>query len=222
MNIKISKEQHQRLCAVSYIEYPFGSRLFGTHTDESDYDYIRVYNYDEVFDIKSYHPNIHSFQYDDVENNSQYIWMTKEQFYGCMYSGDGTMQTDILMFSGKFTYEKALNVCRTYKVIKAYCGVAKRDVKLHNTDKKRFHAQRSIYIASCLIKGELPKLDYIRNIPNNLLSRNTLIKLADETRKEANQMYMDGKLNNYYVPKTDDDLLNLMIGANNIKEFKYD
>lgn len=222
MNIKITKEQHERLCGHKFTQYLFGSRLFGTHTEESDYDYIRVYDYNDVFGIKTYHPNIHSFQYDDTENNTQYIWMSKEQFHGCMLSGDGTMQTDILMFSGKFTIEEALNVCRTYKVIKAYCGVAKRDVKLHNTEKKRFHAQRSIYIAKCLMKGGLPRLDYIRNIPNNLLSRKTLISLADETRKEANQMYMDGRLNNYYVPNTDDDLLNLMIGSNNIKEFKYD
>ncbi len=221
MNIKITKQQHERLCGHEFTQYAFGSRLFGTHTESSDYDYIRIYEYDDVFDTKSYHPNIHSFQYDDVDNNSQYIWMTKEQFYGCMFSGDGTMQTDILMFSGKFTSEEAMNICRTYKVIKAYCGVARRDVKLHGTDKKRFHAQRGIYIARSLMNGVLPNIKDIQNISKNLLERKELISLANETRNEANQMYMDGKLNNYYVPNTYDDLLNLMIGANNIKEFRY-
>lgn len=47
MNIKITKEEHERLCRVPYEEYLFGSRLFGTHTEKSDYDYIRVYNYNK-------------------------------------------------------------------------------------------------------------------------------------------------------------------------------
>lgn len=220
MNIKITKEEHERLCKVPYEEYLFGSRLFGTATENSDYDYIRVYSYEDVFPIRSLTlPNIHSFQV-DLEG-VQYIWMTEEQFWGGLGSGDGTMQSDIIMFGDSFEEDFALDICRTYNVIKAYLGVAKRDLKLHRDDKKRFHAHRSIYIAQELKKGFLPKLEIIQKIPDNLADRNQLDVWCADLRKEVNEMYDNGELVRYYVEDTGDSLLDKMQSANNIKEFKY-
>ena len=42
MNIKISKEQHERLCHLEFDEFLFGSQLHGIAGKDSDYDYIRV------------------------------------------------------------------------------------------------------------------------------------------------------------------------------------
>ena len=80
MNIKITKEQHERLCTTDFEEFLFGSQLHGIANKNSDKDFIRVYKNKNLFKegVYSHLPNIHSFQYDDVENNTQYIWMSEE------------------------------------------------------------------------------------------------------------------------------------------------
>ena len=42
MNIKITKEQHLRLCKLEFKEYIFGSHLHRTNTINSDKDILRV------------------------------------------------------------------------------------------------------------------------------------------------------------------------------------
>ena len=168
MNIKITKEQHERLLKHNHEKHIFGSRLFGTEKETSDYDYMMVYHYQEVFyGMETYLPNIHSFQYDDVENNSQYIWVTEQQFYQNLFSGDGTIQSDIFLFTEGISPYETAKVCRTFKVIKAYCGVAKRDLKLHNSKNKLFHANRSLYIAEKLLNNETPTKKDIQKLSKN-------------------------------------------------------
>ena len=222
MNIKITKEQHERLCKSEYLEYKFGSRLFGTNREDSDYDYMRVYNYSSVYkeNIKGL-PNIHSLQYDDSENNSQYIWVTEEQFWNNLFSGDGTIHSDILMFSDGAN-EEILKMCRTFKLIRAYCGVAKRDLKLHNSKNKLFHANRSLYIAESLIDNTLPTKEKIQEIALNLENKEVLLQKEIKLRQKASDMYQNHLLHNYYIPETDDDLLNVILQANNTREFKYE
>jgi len=222
MNIKITKEQHERLCKSEYLEYEFGSRLFGTNRKNSDYDYMRVYKYESVYS-KGFKglPNIHSLQYDDLENNSQYIWVTEEQFWCNLFSGDGTIHSDILMFSDNVT-DLALKMCRTFKIIRAYCGVAKRDLKLHNSGNKLFHANRSLYIAECLIDNILPTKEKIQEIALNLENKEVLLQKEIKLRQKASDMYQNHLLHNYYIPETEDDLLNIILQANNTREFKYE
>jgi len=225
MNIKITKEQHERLNKSRYIEYEFGSRLFGTNKEDSDYDYMRVYNYDSVFKEKvNGLPSIHSFQYDDLENNSQYIWVSEEQFWANLKSGDGTIHSDILLFTGgnERIGEQVLKTCRTFKLIRAYCGVAKRDLKLHNNKNKLFHANRSLYIAECLIDNILPKKEEIQKIALNLKDKKYCIEMEGYLRQKASDMYQNHLLENYYIQETDDDLLNIMLQANNTRQFHYE
>jgi len=222
MNIKITKEQHERLCTSKYIQYEFGSRLFGTNREDSDYDYMRVYNYNSVYKERVRGlPSIHSLQYDDSENNSQYIWVTEEQFWANLNSGDGTIHSDILLFS-EVDREYILKFCRTFKIIRAYCGVAKRDLKLHNSKNKLFHANRSLYIAECLIDNILPTKEKIQEIALNLENKEVLLQKEIRLRQKASDMYQNHLLHNYYIPKTEDDLLNIILEANNTREFKYD
>lgn len=225
MNVKITKEQHERLCKSEYLEYEFGSRLFGTNRKDSDYDYMRIYKYNSVFKpvVKGL-PSIHSFQYDDVENSSQYIWVTEEQFWANLMSGDGTIHSDILLFSkdSKLFNNKVMEMCRTYKIIRAYLGVVERDLKLHKTGNKLFHANRGLYIAECLINNKLPKKEIIQELAKNLESKEAVLEKTKINRKIASKMYENRELENYYIPDTEDDLLNIMLQANNIREFKYD
>lgn len=220
MNIKITKEDHNRLCSSSFLEYTFGSRLHGTATEESDTDYIRIYNYDEVFDdygLGKFLPNLHSLQYDDTDTNTQYVWMTDRQFFGSMFSGDTTIVADILLLGGRFY--NPMKHCRTQNTIKAYLGVAKRDLKLHGGDaKKRFHAHRSLMFAEKLMDNVLPTVKDIVDLkaaPRP--SSEDLFALEKKLRERLFEL----KLPRYPVVTSNDKLLTKIYGSNNINEFKY-
>jgi hypothetical protein len=225
MNIKISKEQHIKLCGYNYSEYIFGSQLHGIANNDSDFDYVRVISddfYNNFITLAKYLPNIHSFQYDDVEKNSQYVWTTEKQFYHNLFSGDGNMIADIVILSGE--WNDALFLTRTYKVIKGYLGVAKRDLKLHGTNpKKQFHALRSLYMAKTLMHNRLPTVDDIIELKNNSgdLNKDDLWNEEQDLRNKLNDMLNNGEIDLF--PKFDekDDLVLTMINSNNIREFKY-
>ena len=227
MNIKITKEQHERLCKTWFKEYIFGSQLHGIATENSDEDYIRLYPFDdafpsEMFSMPYYLPNIHPFQYDDVDSNKQYVWMSEEQFWRNLWSGDGNMVADVVLLSGKFS--DPLHLCRTYKICKAYLGVAKRDLKLHGgVEKKRFHAYRSLMMAEKLMDNVLPTTQDIVDLKaSNLPSTDALKYKEGALRDRLNLMYNNGEILSYPKFEVYDTLLGMMFDSNNIKEFKYE
>ena len=220
MNLKITKEEHDRLCSSNYKEYVFGSQLHGIATENSDTDFIRVYDFKEVFKDESigiFLPNIHSLQYDDVENNSQYVWLTEEQFYRNLLSGDGNMVADVHLLSGRFY--RPMRYCRTTNIIKAYLGVSKRDLKMHGyIEKKRFHAYRSLMMAEKLIDNVLPTIQDIIDLKaSKLPTTEELIILEKKLREELFEL----KLPRYPVIPVADTLLTKFYDSNNINEFKY-
>ena len=225
MNIKISKEQHIKLCSYNYSEYIFGSQLHGIANEDSDFDYVRVISddfYNNFTTLAKYLPNIHSFQYDDVENNSQYVWMTEKQFHHNLFSGDGNMIADIVILSGE--WNDVLFLTRTYKIIKGYLGVTKRDLKLHGTNtKKQFHALRSLYMAKTLMENKLPTVDDIIKLKENGndLNKDVLWNEEQELRNKLNDMLNNGEIDLYPRFDEKDDLVLTMINSNNIREFKY-
>ena len=154
MNIKITKEQHLRLCELEFKEYIFGSYLHRTNNIDSDKDILRVIKDNIIFNnsntLGKYLPNIHIFQYDDIENNTQYVWMTEYQFWYNLFSGDGHIISDIILLTDYF--ENPLFLCRTYKIIKGYLGLVKRDLKYYDkSEKKQLHCIRGLYIVNKLI-----------------------------------------------------------------------
>lgn len=228
MNIKITKEHHDCLCTLPYKEYLFGSQLHGIANKNSDFDYVRVISDDFYLSFTSlakYLPNIHSWQYDG-DNNTQYVWMTEKQFYHNLFSGDGNMLCDIVILSGKF--DNPLFLTRTYKIIKGYIGVTKRDLKLHgNTEKKQFHALRSLYMADELLDGELPTVEKIKQLYKNysgvnLPSKEYLVKKEQELRNRLNDMLNKGEIDMYPKFIESNELVQIMINTNNIREFKYE
>lgn len=229
MNMKITKEDHLRLMGGLKEKLIFGSRLFGTHTDESDYDYVMIYNFEKVFGVDENNferfPNIHSFQFDDYPNKSQYVWMTDKQFDIILTSGDGTILSDILMFGEcNISNKDKLFFCRTYKIIKAYCGVAKRDLKLHPKNiKKRFHVLRSLYIANALMDGYIPNVKEIQKISEDVESVKIIdmVKWVNDSRERANKMLNNKELVQYNIKPSGDVLLDKLLDSNNIGEFKY-
>lgn len=227
MNIKINKEQFERLYEHKEEEYIFGSQLYGTAREGSDTDILVVYDSESVF-IDSIPirvlglPNIHQFQYDDEENNRQYIFTDSIQFAKNMQSGDSTINAEIMMFMDE-TVQEDIHIFRTFKIIKAFIGFAKRDLRYKKKGYEA-HVARGLYIADSLIHNTLPTLEGVRevmvessNLPVTLYER-----IQKTLRQKVNKMYDDGEIPLYCIPKTDDDLLNLLLQSNNTKEFKYD
>lgn len=232
MNVKINKQQHEYLCKhySDYNEYLFGSHLHGIATEESDKDVIRVISndfYDE-FNISkaTFLPNIHSFQYDDSENNMQVAWMTERQFWYNLWSGDGNMIADVVILSGHWDEPTIKLYTFTYKVIKGYLGVAKRDLKLHpKSDKKRFHAWRSLKFASILLNGGIPTVSDIIKLKDEEVPSNSYMSLAEsEIRAKLNVMLDRGDIRHYpeFAGFENNSLVKLMIESNNIREFRYE
>ena len=230
MNIKITKEQHLELCKFDYQEFLFGSRLHETNNENSDYDYVRILSndfYNEFNTIALFLPNIHNFQYDDIENNSQYVWMTEQQFYSNLFSGDGHVASDIILFNDNFKLEDKLFLTRTYKNIKGYLGLAKRDIKFYDkNEKKKFHVIRSLYIADCLLNNKLPEIDNIKIKFHNKnmkgFNRLNLQTSLEVLRTKMNTLYENNELTLYPKFEETNSLVQLLTTANNIKEFKYD
>ena len=227
MNIKITLEQHKYLETLSFKEYLFGSQLHGIASKTSDFDYVRVLEdefYDRFNTLAVYLPNIHSWQYDG--DGVQYIYMTESQFYRGLFSGDGNNLANIVLLSGEF--DNPLFLCRTYKIIKGFIGVAKRDLKLHgNLDKKKFHALRSMYMAEKLINNELPTVEGIQLLHENysgcyLPSKESLQNKEQELREQLNNMLNKGEIDLYPKFVEKDELVQIMTSSNNVKEFKYE
>jgi hypothetical protein len=225
MNQKITSKMHQTLCALSFKEYIFGSQLHGISNADSDFDYLRVISNDFYSNFKTlaiFLPNIHSWQYDD--GNKQYVWMTEKQFYHNLFSGDGNMIADIVLLCNQF--QGAMFLCRTYKIIKGYLGVAKRDLKLHgNNDKKKFHAIRSMFMAEKLMNNEWPTVTDIQNLHketiHNLPSKEDLQLKEDGLRKQLNEMLFSKEIAMYPEFIETNELVNIMLNSNNLTEFKY-
>lgn len=227
MNVKITKSLHEELCKLDFEEYLFGSQLHGIANENSDCDYLRVISdsfYNRFKTFAKYLPNIHSFQYTE-SSEKQYLWMTESQFWRGLFSGDGNLIADIVLFSGRF--ESPLELCYSYKIIKGYLGVAKRDIKLHTDWKKKiFHSLRSIYMSEMLMKKRLPKVsdvvqlykDNINNLPDVALLR----KKEAELRNKLNEMLNNGEIMLYPIFNEEDELANIINKSNNIKEFKYE
>lgn len=224
MNVKITKEQHKELEKLMYVEYLFGSQLHGIATEESDFDYVRVIQdsfYDKFKTLAIFLPNIHSWQYDG-ENNTQYVWMTETQFYRNFLMGDGNMLADIVILSGEF--EDSLFLSRTYKVIKGYLGVAKRDLRLHgNNEKKRFHAYRSLYMADRLIMNVLPTIKDIQALRKEAVPTKEQLSAQEQMlRERLNDMLNNGGIEMYPKFEEPNELVQIMMNNNNVTEFKYE
>jgi hypothetical protein len=222
MNIPINKRQTDRLFPHVQQQFLYGSRLFKVHTKESDYDIVMLYQYDDVFEENYYLPNIHSFQYTDIEKNQDIIFMTYEQFWKSFYDADGTLYADIVLFSKWFSNDEALQMCRSYKIIKGYCGTAKRDLTSSGcTDKIIKRSAKNLYIAYCLLNNIFPEIKQIKYIYKQNFDVKYLLQQEIDLRIKANEMFNENKLSNYSTPTTEDDLLNIMLHGNNLKEYIF-
>lgn len=224
MNIKITRQHFEYLNNLVIEKFIVGSKMYGTSTETSDTDYLCIFKSEFLSDL--YYPNYHQLQYDDIENNSQYMFTSEQHFYNNLFSGDATINADVVMFSGMdLSQSKRLNMCRTYNVIKAYIGFAKRDLKMIKQGKsKLFHIDRGLYCAEKLLDNKLPELSDIKNLFLNPSSFEHLKEMEDYLKFRCNSFYEQGIITRYPkdpIIQSINDLEKLLIESNNIKEFKY-
>jgi len=223
MNIKINEEEYIELGLHIENSYVIGSRLYNTHTEDSDYDILFIIK--PFLKSDNYYPNWHQFQYDSTDGTRQNMFTTKERFYRNLFSGESTINADVIMFTDfdNLSPSEKLNHCRTYNVIKAFLGFAKRDLNRYNTGKnKHFHAARSIYCAEKLMDNELPKIEDL-SMYVTLNSSELMTKCVD-LRTRCNNMMNNKELTMFpkeLIFEPESSLERKIMEANNILEFKY-
>jgi hypothetical protein len=223
MNIKITEDELAEISLYVKESYVIGSRMYNTHTDDSDFDVLYIIR--PFLKSDEYYPNWHQFQYDSADGKRQYMFTTKERFYRNLFSGESTINADVIMFTDfdNLSPSEKLNHCRTYNVIKAFLGFAKRDLNRYNVGKnKHFHAARSIYCAEKLMNNELPKLEELSTYVS--LNSSELITKCVDLRTRCNNMKNNKELTMFpkeliFEPKS--SLERKIMEANNILEFKY-
>jgi len=224
MNIKITEDELAEISLYVKESYIIGSRMYNTHTEDSDTDVLYIIT--PFLKSDEYYPNWHQFQYDSADGKRQYMFTTKERFYRNLFSGESTINADVIMFTDfdNLSPSDKLNHCRTHNIIKAFLGFAKRDLKRYNVGKnKHFHAARSIYCAEKLMDNELPRLEDLSTYVNL-----DIIKLTHkcvELRNRCNNMMNNKELTMFpkeliFEPKS--SLERKIMEANNILEFKYE
>ena len=231
MNIKISKSDFIRLYTNRLSEVIIGSKLYGVDDEDSDTDILVFVEFPRSWNLEGY-PNYHQSHYDNIKNNTQYIFTDTAQFWMNQRSGDSTINSDVILFSdyidtSLYTDKYKLALCRTQKVIKAYLGFAKRDIKMINDKRKKnkvFHATRSLYCADRLLDNELPTLKDIQDysVMKNPYTVEELKDWEASLRLELRRLFDAKELKKYHVPRVPDTLYQQLLDANNITEFKYD
>lgn len=226
MNIKITKEQFDVLKLHVLSEYIFGSCLYGTNDENSDKDILLIL--DDIFITDKIYPNFHCFQFDDIENDTQWLLTTERTFNMNLLSGESNIFAELVLFSDIPSFHDKLKMCRTSKIIKGFIGRAKFDLKLLGTSKdkknrKVFHVSRCLYIAECLLENRLPELDKIGIYSG--LSKSELQEKGFTLRNICNKMFELNELTMYPVLEIENgeltELEQLLIESNNTKEFIY-
>jgi len=220
MNIRITKSEHLFLQTQLTHTIKIGSHLYGTNNENSDVDFLCIYKTSDI-ELYSGLPNFHQFQYKDKESNIDWNYCSELQFWKNLNSGDSTINADIILFTNLFPNK--LDLCRTYKIIKAYLGFSKRDLKdvKKENNRKIIHAARSLYCAESLINNSLPDISFIQNIYIKPLSLDELKQKENDLRQEANRLYEGNFLANYYIADCKNELWQKLLNSNNTKEFRY-
>jgi len=231
MNVKINKEESDYLLTKAAVKYVVGSKLYGTDTEKSDTDVLVLYN--------SFHINFdvtlvptHQLQYDDLEANTQYLFTSTTQYVQNLFKGESTINADVVLFEDSATIDSKLMILRSFKIIKAYLGFAKRDIK--QLEKKLFHVRRGLHTAECLLnstiveKSNLLRFDELypsKDVEFYLNLEKTLrFRLSEQHAKGLISDYNSKMMvQNFLESKSDIEksIINKLMGSMNIREFKY-
>ena len=158
MNIHFtSKELKEELDKSTIFEIEVGSGMYKLKTPESDTDILCIY-LEGSLNLTSITNNHHQLQYNDTENNIDYIYTSLGQFVKNIISGDSTINYEVLQhpefkkeFKDLYFFMNKLDKINT---IKSYLGMVKRDIKSLKKDhsnKKAYHIQRGLLFAESIL-----------------------------------------------------------------------
>lgn len=180
------------------IEVEFGSNLYGLKNKDSDTDIMLIY-LDSEFDRSSCFKNHHQFQYKDVDNNIDYIICSLSGFIKNLCSGDSTINVEIVQ-SGVFKNHEQLffldeykDDFLTYKVVKSFLGLSKRDLTDYNKqktirDKNKaiFHGVRGYVFAKDISFNKKLRLDV-----SNLIDYDEIMSIEENNDKERKSLSIE-------------------------------
>ncbi len=214
MNIKIDKTQRDEIISRKMgQEVLFGSHLYKTATETSDVDVLYFYkDFENNFGI----PYNHCFQYD--EGNVQELWVGVNQFWYLLQKGDNTIFPEYILFSSGYDTTQKMEICRTYNILKCFSGYIRRDLK-NGSDKRIKHAKRGLFILNELLNNDLPTIKGFIHFSKAFTG--DLTKLSDKLRVDLGVKFQNNEMPSFYVPKIGNNLHQLLLDSNNIKEFKY-
>ena len=158
MNIHFTnKNLKEQLDKSTIFKIEVGSGMYKLKTPESDTDILCIY-LEGSLNLTSITQTHHQLQYNDNENNIDYIYTSLGQFVRNIISGDSTINYEVLQSS------EFINKCHNLwlfvnkldkiNIIKSYLGMAKRDVKMLKKElshKKAYHIKRGILFAESIL-----------------------------------------------------------------------
>ena len=158
MNIHFTdKKLKEELDQSTIFEIEVGSGMYRLKTSESDTDILKIY-LDGSLNLTSITPNHHQLQFNDTENNIDYIYTSLGQFVKNIISGDSTINYEVLQHPDFREQFKDLyffvNTIDKINTIKSYLGMAKRDIKSlkkEPSNKKAYHIERGIWFAESIL-----------------------------------------------------------------------
>ena len=186
MNIHINKEEFDWLMNQNRLgRFVMGSKLYGLNDEYSDEDVLIItWPYEDV--LSSPFNSHHQFQYKDVENNIDYNFVDIITFIKNLVTGDSTVNFELLHSE---QMEENINLnwltkykdkFRSYNIIKAYLGLAERDIrhfnKKHGRDKlsAQVHIDRGYYFACDILSNNFK----LKNHPALIISKRDTEKNA--------------------------------------------
>lgn len=138
MNVKIDEDTANEFLAHKVVDYKVGSILYGTRTATSDLDFITITSSELCENGKKYQFSA---------NNFDITFMNEETFLQKAKSGDDLVCFEAYYMSGGRNFNLP-------KVVRAYSGIAHRDLKeaqKKQDGRKLYHAIRCQFIAEELL-----------------------------------------------------------------------
>lgn len=169
MNIHIKDELlFNSLKNSSILRIEIGSRNYALNTKYSDIDYLYIYPTTDN-ELNSFVKVHHQFQY--KEDNIDHNFVSLHTFINNLINGDSTINYEVVNNEELidtdlgFLYNMR-DSFRNYSIIRSYLGMARRDLKMVNSEpeevrnKKLIHSIRGYFFAKSIIEDNFELINY--------------------------------------------------------------